>query len=468
MGPTLSFRGIDNASYYRLVEEDKSHYFDTTGTGNSLNMSSPHSLQLIMDSLRYWIVDMHVDGFRFDLASTLARELHAVDKLSSFFDIIQQDPIISQVKLIAEPWDIGENGYNVGEFPPLWTEWNGKYRDTIRDFWRGEPSTLSEFASRLSGSSDLYEHSGRRPFASINFVTAHDGFTMRDLVSYNEKQNEANGENNMDGESHNRSWNSGAEGPTDDPDIIELRQRQMKNFFATLLTSQGVPMISHGDEIARTQDGNNNTYCQDNELAWMDWNLSDEQLEIFNAASALIDLRKNHPVLRRRRFFQGDADHGGASDRGDIMWLRNDGEEMTDEDWGTWFARSVMVFLNGDLIPEPDMRGNQVKDDDMLILFNASHEDLEFRIPESQHPLAWKAEFTTDADGFAAQEFAAGDTVPVKSRSVNILVRDYFDPDADAEATTLPGSTTTNGSTNSSLPSGTQDSDSVRDHVKRS
>ncbi len=468
MGPTLSFRGIDNASYYRLVEEDKSHYFDTTGTGNSLNMSSPHSLQLIMDSLRYWIVDMHVDGFRFDLASTLARELHAVDKLSSFFDIIQQDPIISQVKLIAEPWDIGENGYNVGEFPPLWTEWNGKYRDTIRDFWRGEPSTLSEFASRLSGSSDLYEHSGRRPFASINFVTAHDGFTMRDLVSYNEKQNEANGENNMDGESHNRSWNSGAEGPTDDPGIIELRKRQMKNFFATLLTSQGVPMISHGDEIARTQDGNNNTYCQDNELAWMDWNLSDEQLEIFNAARALIGLRKNHPVLRRRRFFQGDADHGGTSDRGDIMWLRNDGEEMTDEDWGTWFARSVMVFLNGDLIPEPDMRGNQVKDDDMLIIFNASHEDLEFRIPESQHPLSWKAEFTTDADGFAEQEFSAGDMVPVKSRSVNILVRPYFDPDADAEATTLPGSTTPNGSTSSSLPSGTQDSDSVKDRVQRS
>lgn len=442
MGPTLSFRGIDNASYYRLVPDDKASYFDTTGTGNSLNMRSPHSLQLIMDSLRYWIVDMHVDGFRFDLASTLARELHEVDKLSSFFDIIQQDPIISQVKLIAEPWDIGENGYNVGEFPPLWTEWNGKYRDTIRDFWRGEPSTLSEFASRISGSSDLYEHSGRRPFASINFVTAHDGFTMRDLVSYNEKHNDANGENSMDGESHNRSWNSGAEGPTDDESIRELRIRQIKNFFATLLVSQGVPMISHGDEIGRTQSGNNNTYAQDNEISWMNWDLDNESLRILEFARSMIHFRKSHPTLRRRRFFQGSAFHGGTSDRGDILWLRNDGERMQDGDWDTWFARSVMMWLNGSGIQEPDVRGEKVIDDDLLIAFNASDEDLTFTIPQAPIDEPWYLMRSTFEDPVFTDGFVPGDTFTVQSRSVQIFVR-AARTDEHAEAASVAAKTST-------------------------
>ncbi|QRV02901.1 glycogen debranching protein GlgX [Arcanobacterium phocisimile] len=449
MGPTLSFRGIDNASYYRLVPEDKASYFDTTGTGNSLNMRSPHSLQLIMDSLRYWILDMHVDGFRFDLASTLARELHAVDKLSSFFDIIQQDPVISQVKLIAEPWDIGENGYNVGEFPPLWTEWNGKYRDTIRDFWRGEPSTLSEFASRISGSSDLYEHSGRRPFASINFVTAHDGFTMRDLVTYNEKHNEANGENSMDGESHNRSWNSGVEGPTSETSIRELRIQQIKNFLTTLLVSQGVPMISHGDEIGRTQGGNNNTYAQDNEIAWMDWDLDDEALRILDFARAIIHFRRAHPTLRRRRFFLGSAFHGGTSERGDILWLRHDGEQMQDDDWDTWFARSVMLWLNGSGIQEPGMRGEKIVDDDLLIVFNASEEDLTFTVPQSQLVQPWQLSFSTAELFGSATSLKPGDTFDVPQRSVQIFVRSLA-PEAQADiarvaakTSALPFSSTT-------------------------
>ncbi|VEI12496.1 glycogen debranching protein GlgX [Trueperella bialowiezensis] len=423
MGPTLSFRGIDNSAYYRLVEDDKAHYFDTTGTGNSLNMSSPHSLQLIMDSLRYWVVDMHVDGFRFDLASTLARELHAVDKLSSFFDIIQQDPIISQVKLIAEPWDVGEGGYNVGEFPPLWTEWNGDYRDTMRDFWRGEPSVLSEFASRFAGSSDLYEHSGRRPFASINFITAHDGFTLRDLVSYNHKHNDANGEDGADGENHNRSWNHGVEGHTDDPEIKALRMRQIKNFFTTLLTSQGVPMISHGDEIGRTQNGNNNTYAQDNELSWVNWELDADQIEIHRFVRELIAMRRDHPVFRRRRFFQGDAGRGGESELGDIMWFANNGQVMADEDWDTWYARSVMVYLNGDRIAEPDARGNPVLDDDFLLAFNASEEDLDFTIPATDEEQKWVEVLSTDCEANCADEYMSGDTFPVKSRSITILVR---------------------------------------------
>lgn len=436
MGPTLSFRGIDNAAYYRLVEDDKAHYFDTTGTGNSLNMSSPHSLQLIMDSLRYWVVDMHVDGFRFDLASTLARELHEVDKLSSFFDIIQQDPIISQVKLIAEPWDVGEGGYNVGEFPPLWTEWNGNYRDTMRDFWRGEPSTLSEFASRLTGSSDLYEHSGRRPFASINFITAHDGFTMRDLVSYNEKHNDANGEDNADGSNNNRSWNHGAEGPTDDPEIHELRIRQIKNMFTTLLTSQGVPMISHGDEIGRTQEGNNNVYAQDNELSWVDWKLDEDKVEIHRFVQALIALRREHPVFRRRRFFKGDAGRGGESERGDIVWFLNNGEEMADEDWDTWFARSVMVYLNGDRIAEPDPRGNKVVDDDFLIAYNASEEDLDFVVPETIEDATWEVVLSTDSVEYTGDTYVAGDVFPVKSRSVTILVCHRVDKEQNVEVET--------------------------------
>ena len=315
-GPTIAFRGMDNVSYYRLVDQDPRHYYDTTGTGNSLLMRSPHVLQLIMDSLRYWVIEMHVDGFRFDLAATLARQFHEVDKLSAFFDIIQQDPVISQVKLIAEPWDLGDGGYQVGNFPPLWTEWNGKYRDTVRDYWRGEPASLGEFARRLTGSSDLYNHSDRRPTASINFVVAHDGFTLRDLVSYNEKHNEANGEGGRDGESHNRSWNCGVEGPTDDEEINRLRLRQQRNFLSTLMISQGVPMLAHGDELGRTQRGNNNVYSQDNEISWVDWDLDPDQKSLLEFTSALIDLRKRHPVFRRRRFFAGDAAHGGRSELG--------------------------------------------------------------------------------------------------------------------------------------------------------
>lgn len=425
LGPTLSLRGLDNPSYYRLVPEDPAHYFDTTGTGNSLNMRESRTLQLITDSLRYWIEEMHVDGFRFDLASTLARELHAVDKLSTFFDIIQQDPVISQVKLIAEPWDIGEGGYNVGEFPSLWTEWNGKYRDTMRDFWRGEPSTLEEFASRLSGSSDLYAHSGRKPMASINFIVAHDGFTLRDLVSYNEKHNEANKENSLDGENHNRSWNCGTEGPTDDPQIKTLRLRQIKNFLATLLLSQGVPMISHGDEIGRTQNGNNNTYCQNNPISWMNWDFDDEAEEIFAFAQKLIALRGGHPVFRRRRFFRGASSRGGSSVLGDIEWLRNDGTYMTESDWTTSYARALMVFYNGDKITEPNLRGEEITDDDFLIAFNASAEDLKFTVPASEIGTDWIPTLSTDsaADAEMPPAYRPGDCFTVRSRSVTVLQR---------------------------------------------
>ena len=360
-GPTLAFRGIDNGSYYRLVDDDPAHYYDTTGTGNSLLMRHPHVLQLIMDSLRYWVLDMHVDGFRFDLAATLARQFHDVDRLSAFFDIIQQDPVISQVKLIAEPWDLGDGGYQVGNFPPLWTEWNGKFRDTVRDFWRGEPATLGEFASRFTGSSDLYEHSGRKPIASINFVVAHDGFTLRDLVSYNEKHNEANGENNNDGESHNRSWNCGVEGPTDDPSVNALRLQQQRNFLTTLLLSQGVPMIAHGDELGRTQLGNNNGYCQDSDLTWVDWDLDDQQSDLLRFTRRLVQLRKDHPVFRRRRFFAGTANHGGESDLGDIAWFMPNGKHMDEAAWRDGMARSLMVFLNGDAIPAPDRRGQKIR-----------------------------------------------------------------------------------------------------------
>ncbi len=388
-GPTIAFRGLDNAMYYRLVDSDKAHYYDTTGTGNSLLMRSPHVLQLIMDSLRYWVNEMHVDGFRFDLAATLARQFHEVDKLSAFFDIIQQDPVISQVKLIAEPWDLGDGGYQVGNFPPLWTEWNGKYRDTVRDYWRGEQAALGEFASRLTGSSDLYNHSDRRPTASINFVIAHDGFTLRDLVSYNDKHNDANGEDGNDGESHNRSWNCGVEGPSDDPAINALRLRQQRNFLSTLLLSQGVPMIAHGDELGRTQSGNNNVYCQDNETAWVDWNLAEEQQELLDFTSALIDLRKRHPVFRRRRFFAGDAAHGGRSPLGDIEWFKPDGAPMDDADWNSGFARSLMVFLNGDAIPELDSMGRQVTDDHFLLLFNAHWEPISFTLPPRAFGSNW-------------------------------------------------------------------------------
>ncbi|MFH5823071.1 glycogen debranching protein GlgX [Georgenia sp. AZ-5] len=422
MGPTLSFRGIDNTSYYRLVEGDEAHYFDTTGTGNSLLMRSPHTLQLITDSLRYWVEEMHVDGFRFDLASTLARELHAVDRLSSFFDIVQQDPVISQVKLIAEPWDVGEGGYQVGGFPPLWTEWNGQYRDTVRDFWRGEPSTLAEFASRITGSSDLYEHTGRRPVASINFVTAHDGFTLRDLVSYNEKHNEANGEGGADGESHNRSWNCGAEGPTDDPKVNRLRARQQRNFLTTLLISQGVPMIAHGDELGRTQEGNNNVYCQDNELSWVDWDLDEDQASLLEFTRKLVALRRDHPVLRRRRFFAGSPQHGGESELGDIEWLTPGGEHMSDEDWDLSYARSLMVFLNGQAIPEPGARGERIVDDDLLLLLNADARAIDFTLPGADFGARWEHVLDTSSRRAAGRRFAAGARVRVEGRSVLVLL----------------------------------------------
>jgi glycogen operon protein len=389
LGPTLAFRGLDNNSYYRLVSDDLSHYYDTTGTGNSLLMRSPHVLQLIMDSLRYWVTEMHVDGFRFDLAATLARQFHEVDKLSAFFDLIQQDPVVSQVKLIAEPWDVGEGGYQVGGFPPLWTEWNGQYRDTVRDYWRGRGGTLGEFASRMSGSSDLYENSGRKPIASINFVTAHDGFTLRDLVSYDEKHNEANREGNNDGESHNRSWNCGVEGPTQDSGIRELRARQQRNFITTLMLSQGVPMLVHGDELGRTQGGNNNAYCQDNDISWIHWVLDEDDKKLLGFTQSVVALRQQHPVFRRRRFFAGSADHGGESELGDIVWFMPNAEHMDEEAWTNGLAKSLMVFLNGSAIPEPGPRGQTIVDDSFLVMFNAHYEPLTFTIPDDEYGPEW-------------------------------------------------------------------------------
>lgn len=431
-GPTICFRGLDNASYYRLVDGDLRHYYDTTGTGNSLLMRNPHVLQLIMDSLRYWVTEMHVDGFRFDLAATLARQFHEVDKLSAFFDIIQQDPVISQVKLIAEPWDVGDGGYQVGNFPPLWTEWNGKYRDVVRDYWRGERSTLGEFASRITGSSDLYEHSGRKPIASINFVTAHDGFTLRDLVSYNDKHNEANLEGNRDGESHNRSWNCGVEGETDDPQILALRARQQRNFLVTLMLSQGVPMISHGDELGRTQQGNNNVYCQDNELSWIDWDLDDADRELLAFTQQVVALRQRHPVFRRRRFFAGSADHGGESYLGDIYWLGPRAELMTEADWQNSEGHLVGVWLNGSAIPEPDHRGQPIVDDDFLIIVNASSQDAQFQLPATAWGKQWLREIDTAA-GIAhppvPDTHTPDEVLEIASRSVTVL-RSPRDPAA--------------------------------------
>ncbi len=393
LGPTLAFRGIDNRSYYRLVDDAPLHYYDTTGTGNTLLMRSPHVLQLIMDSLRYWVLEMHVDGFRFDLASSLARQFHEVDRLSAFFDLVQQDPVISQVKLIAEPWDVGPGGYQVGNFPPGWTEWNGKYRDTMREFWRGVPATMGEFANRLSGSSDLYESDGRAPYASINFVTAHDGFTMRDLVSYDDKHNEANGEGGNDGDSHNRSWNCGVEGETDDPDVRALRARQQRNLLATMLLSQGVPMLLHGDELGRTQRGNNNAYCQDNELSWIDWSAVDEDLLAFT--SRLIRLRTQHPVFRRRRFFTGARDDDGVPD---IAWLRADGAPMGDGDWNHATVRALAVFVNGQAITEPGPRGEAVDDDSFLLLLNPGGEAMRFTLPDTLSAKEWLPLLDTSAD----------------------------------------------------------------------
>ncbi|MGH3753534.1 MAG: glycogen debranching protein GlgX [Pseudonocardiaceae bacterium] len=388
LGPTLSFRGIDNAAYYRLVDGDLEHYYDTTGTGNSLNVRHHDSLRLIMDSLRYWVTEMHVDGFRFDLAAALARELHEVDRLAAFFDLVNQDPVVSQVKLIAEPWDVGEGGYQVGGFPPLWTEWNGKYRDTVRDFWRGEPASLAEFASRFTGSSDLYEADGRRPHASINFVTAHDGFTLTDLVSYNDKHNDANGEDNRDGESHNRSWNHGVEGPTDDGNIVALRERQKRNLLATLMLSQGVPMISHGDELGRSQDGNNNVYCQDNEISWIDWEDARGHEVLTDFTASLARLRAEHPVFRRRRFFQGRPIWGSNIE--DIAWLRPDGRQMCDEDWNAGSANAIAIFLNGQGIPERDALGERITDDSFLLLINAYHQSIMFTVPDQAYGRTWE------------------------------------------------------------------------------
>ncbi|MFG3197279.1 glycogen debranching protein GlgX [Streptomyces sp. NPDC048208] len=426
MGPTLSFRGIDNASYYRLVDGDWAHYYDTTGTGNSLLMRHPYVLQLIMDSLRYWVTEMHVDGFRFDLAATLARQFHEVDRLSAFFDLIQQDPVISRVKLIAEPWDLGEGGYQVGNFPQLWSEWNGKYRDAVRDFWRAEPGSLGEFASRLTGSSDLYQASNRRPRASVNFVTAHDGFTLRDLVSYNDKHNEANGEGNRDGESDNRSWNCGAEGDTDDPAVLELRARQQRNLLATLLLSQGIPMLGHGDELGRTQGGNNNAYCQDSEVSWIDWDLDPEQRALAEFTRRLIGLRAEHPVLRRRRFFRGEE---RAAKRKqplpDLIWLRPDAREMTDQDWRRGDAHSVGVFLNGDAIAERDAYGRRVVDDSFLLLLNGYWEPVDFRLPAASYGERWTTLIdTADPEGVPDErERKAGTRLPVESRSLVLLSR---------------------------------------------
>ncbi|MBM9503374.1 glycogen debranching protein GlgX [Actinacidiphila acididurans] len=432
LGPTLSFRGIDNASYYRLVDEDPAYYFDTTGTGNSLLMRHPMVLQMIMDSLRYWVTEMHVDGFRFDLAATLGRQFHEVDRLSAFFDVVQQDPVVSRVKLIAEPWDVGEGGYQVGNFPPLWSEWNGTYRDTVRDFWRGADGTLADFASRLTGSADLYEGDRRRPRAGVNFVTAHDGFTLHDLVSYNDKHNEDNGEDNRDGESFNRSWNCGAEGDTDDPAVRALRARQQRNFLTTLMVSQGVPMISHGDELGRTQGGNNNAYCQDNEVSWVDWDLGRHDRALLDFARRLIALRRDHPVLRRRRFFSGRREDGAV---GDITWLRPDGQEMTVADWQRPDAHALAVHLNGDGISEPDVQGRPIRDDSFLLLFNAHWEHVAFTLPAADFGRHWEVVVDTAVEPHEAGDgvgggrpaggapLGPGDTVKAEARSLVVLIR---------------------------------------------
>ncbi|PZD73705.1 Glycogen operon protein GlgX [Acaryochloris thomasi RCC1774] len=423
LGPTLSLRGIDNYTYYRLVEEDPRYYMDFTGCGNSLNVRNPQVLKLIMDSLRYWVLEMHVDGFRFDLATALAREFYSVDRLASFFDIIHQDPVLAEVKLIAEPWDVGEGGYHVGNFPLLWSEWNGKYRDTVRDFWRGEESGLAEFAYRLTGSSDLYQINGRRPHASINFVTAHDGFTLNDLVSYNEKHNRANGEDNRDGDSHSRSWNCGAEGETDDPAIIELRKQQRRNFLATLLLSQGVPMLVSGDEMGRTQGGNNNAYCQDNEISWIDWNLPEENEALLDFTRQLIDLRRRHPIFRRRKWFQGRAIHG--SEVRDIVWFDVDGSEMTEEQWQDGFIKAIAILLNGEEIATMGERGERIIDDSFLMFFNAHHETLEFNLHPDLQAWEWSILINTTKPRFVqrGKRYLEDQPLAVAARSVMVLKR---------------------------------------------
>jgi isoamylase len=419
MGPMLGFKGIDNASYYRLMPDDKRHYMDFTGTGNSLNPVHPSVLRLIMDSLRYFVMECHVDGFRFDLASALAREFYDVDRLSAFFDIIHQDPVLSQVKLIAEPWDVGPGGYQVGNFPILWSEWNGIYRDTMRDFWRGE-SNVSEFASRFGGSSDLYERDGRRPFASINFITAHDGFTLRDLVSYNEKHNEANGEGNHDGTDDNRSWNGGAEGETDDPEIEALRERQQRNFLTTLMLSQGVPMLLGGDELSRSQGGNNNAWCQDNDISWFDWELDERGKRLLEFARRVIFLRRKHPVFRRTQFFEGSG-----KDLPDVWWMRPDGRKMTQRDWRNGANRAIGVFLNGDELRATTRQGEELQDDSFLLLFNAHHEPVTFRLPPRRFGARWALELSTLEPQLEEGTFSWGprEEIVIESRSILVLSR---------------------------------------------
>ena len=418
LGPMLSFKGVDNKSYYRLVPDDPHFYMDFTGTGNSLNVLHPSVLRLIMDSLRYWVDECHVDGFRFDLASALARELYEVDRLASFFDVIHQDPILSQTKLIAEPWDVGPGGYQVGNFPVLWSEWNGIYRDTMRDFWRGAAG-VNGFASRFTGSSDLYESDGRHPFASINFITAHDGFTLNDLVSYNDKHNEANQEGNRDGTDDNRSWNHGVEGPTDDPEIVELRERQKRNFLATLFLSQGTPMLLGGDEMGRTQDGNNNGWCQDNELSWFDWDVDERGRALLAFTQQLIALRRKHPVFRRRQFLHGTEEEGSGLP--DAWWFRPDGRRMTKRDWES--AHVVGMFLNGEEIAAPGEHGERVIDDSFLLLFNGGHEDVEFKLPPGRFGRRWTCALRTD-DGENVASLSAGEVVTVARLSLIVLIRE--------------------------------------------
>jgi len=417
MGPTLSLKGIDNACYYRLTDDNKRYYMDYTGTGNTLNAMLPNVLRYIMDSLRYWITEMHVDGFRFDLAATLARELHEVNRLSAFFDIIHQDPIISQVKLIAEPWDIGDGGYQVGKFPPGWAEWNGKYRDCMRDYWRGADSMLGEFALRLTGSPDLYQDDYRKPTASINFLTAHDGFTLNDLVSYNDKHNEANGEDNNDGESNNRSWNCGAEGPTDDELVQELRKRQKRNLLATLFLSQGVPMLVAGDEVGRTQQGNNNAYCQDNEISWLNWAANDNDLLEFT--KKLISIRKDHPAFRRRRWFKGQPIKGKGLE--DVAWFLPDGSEMSDDNWNNDFAKSLGIFMNGKGLHYVDPKGEDVLDDNFYLIFNAHDEPLDYKLPEKIYSKDWSKILDTGEDKTEEKTFGDSDIIQVKGRSIVLL-----------------------------------------------
>jgi glycogen operon protein len=421
LGPTLCFRGVDNASYYRLKPGESRYYVDYTGCGNTLNLVHPRVLQLIMDSLRYWVTEMHVDGFRFDLASALARELHEVDRLGAFFDIVRQDPVLAQVKLIAEPWDLGEGGYQVGNFPGGWTEWNDKYRDTIRAYWKGDGGRIGEFARRLTGSSDLYESSGRRPHASINFVTAHDGFTLHDLVSYDHKHNEANGEENRDGNNNNLSWNTGAEGETDDAAINALRAQRKRNFLATLLLSQGVPMITAGDEIGRAQRGNNNAYCQDNDLSWVDWNLDPDRRRLLEFARRLIRQRRDHPVFRRRRFFEGQPIHGSGIK--DIVWLKPDGSEMSVEEWSHEFARCLGMLLNGESLTEVDARGRRVADGKFLVLFNAHHEEIPFVLPNHDAGVHWLVVLDTTHEHGLVRGGVHGGGTPyrLKGRSLALM-----------------------------------------------